>query len=79
LQKTHWWGQLAWGLKIGMMKGRGFDASSAMLDVRCWILDLGLWSLVAEIVNLKLDLLTHDFFLYSFCFTGIRQLASLNP
>ena len=61
---------MAWELKIGMMKGRGVDASSAMLDVRYWILDLGLWSLVAEIVNLKLDLLTHDFFCIHFVSQG---------
>jgi len=56
LQKTHWWGQPAWGIKIGMMKGRVLDAGSSILDTRFSIgdsgdsmLDTGFWFLVTKI------------------------------
>jgi hypothetical protein len=41
----HWWGQPAWGMKMGMMKGRGVDAKYRILDARCWLLAIGLWLL----------------------------------
>ena len=42
-----------------------FDAGYWILDTRYRLPAIGLWSLVAEIVNLKLDLLTHEVSLFS--------------